>query len=217
MGFIARRECWVLTLRAKALAVVLAIGLGATTIYGAYPFLAINDPRLHDYLILEGWTISSRSVLRQTAAAYRNGHYRGLLIAEEVYGDQELDRYWYPQSHDVVDTLAKYGVPCDAVTIIAYPAVERDRTYRAATAAKEWFIRNKVPIQSADVATIGPHARRSRLLFQQAFGSVGKIGVIALTDELYDPTHWWATSEGFREVQGEAVAYLYARFYLLWR
>ncbi|MGA2556129.1 MAG: hypothetical protein ABSG04_07630, partial [Verrucomicrobiota bacterium] len=55
------------------------------------------------------------------------------------------------------------------------------------------------------------HARRSRLLFQKACGDDTKVGVIALDDVGYDPTHWWRTSEGVREVVGEGIAYLYAR------
>lgn len=29
----------------------------------------------------------------------------------------------------------------------------------------------------------------------------------------YDPRHWWRTSEGVRNVVGESIAYLYARFF----
>ena len=97
------------------------------------------------------------------------------------------------------------------------PAVERDRTYHTAIAAKEWFVRQPLLPRSFDIVTIGPHARRSRFTFRQVFGNAFKIGVIALSDRLYDPNHWWETSEGVREVQGEAAAYIYAHIYLLWK
>jgi len=61
--------------------------------------------------------------------------------------------------------------------------------------------------------TLGPHARRSRLLFQKAFGKEVKVGVISVEDRDYDPAHWWRSSEGVREVLGEAIAYFYAKFF----
>ena len=66
-----------------------------------------------------------------------------------------------------------------------------------------------------DLATLGPHARRSRLLYEKAFGPQVKIGIVALVNREYDPAHWWRTSEGVREVIGEGIAYMYARF-LFW-
>ena len=60
---------------------------------------------------------------------------------------------------------------------------------------------------------MGPHARRTRLLFQEAFGSKVAVGVIAVPDDAYDPRHWWRSSEGVRDVVGEAIAYVYARFF----
>jgi hypothetical protein len=56
------------------------------------------------------------------------------------------------------------------------------------------------------------HARRSRLLFQKAFGPGIEVGVIAIRDREYNPRVWWRYSEGVKEVLSEGAAYLYARF-----
>ena len=58
--------------------------------------------------------------------------------------------------------------------------------------------------------SLTPHARRSKMMFTKVFGKNVAIGIIALNDPLYDPKHWWRTSEGVREVLGEAIAYMYA-------
>ena len=60
---------------------------------------------------------------------------------------------------------------------------------------------------------MGPHARRSRLLYEEALGGEFKIGIIALADRRFDPEHWWRSSEGVRAVVDDTVAYLYARLY----
>ena len=71
-------------------------------------------------------------------------------------------------------------------------------------------------MKALNVATVGAHARRSKLLFEKAFGPTTRVGVVALEDPEYDPMHWWRTSEGVREVLGESIAYVYARLFLVW-
>jgi hypothetical protein len=66
-------------------------------------------------------------------------------------------------------------------------------------------------VHSLNIVTEGVHARRTRLLFQKAFGENAAIGIIAVPNPDYDPKQWWRYSEGVREVVGETVAYLYAK------
>ena len=66
------------------------------------------------------------------------------------------------------------------------------------------------------VLSVGPHSRRSRLLFQKAFGDSATIGVIAAPPQGYDSRRWWIYSEGVRTVISEAIAYGYARL-IFWR
>ena len=65
--------------------------------------------------------------------------------------------------------------------------------------------------ESIDVVSLGVHARRSWILFAQAFSSVD-VGVIAIKSKEYDPSRWWLFSSGVRNVISESIAYLYARF-----
>jgi hypothetical protein len=57
------------------------------------------------------------------------------------------------------------------------------------------------------------HARRTRLLYQKAFGKKVAVGIIAVSNPDYNPTQWWRYSDGVREVIGESIAYIYARFF----
>jgi hypothetical protein len=87
----------------------------------------------------------------------------------------------------------------------------RDRTYSSAVALREWFHHHQPRITGFNVLTEDVHARRTRLLFQEAFGKNVHIGIIAVPSPEYDPNHWWRYSEGVREVLGESIAYLYAK------
>ena len=74
--------------------------------------------------------------------------------------------------------------------LVAVPAeaVARDRTYASALALKKWLRAAGHPATSMNIYA-WVHARRSRLLFQQAFGDEMEIGVIAAEDRSYDPLH----------------------------
>jgi hypothetical protein len=50
-------------------------------------------------------------------------------------------------------------------------------------------------------------------LFQRALGKGVTVGVTSVTDREYDPERWWQSSSGVRDVLGETLAYVYARFF----
>jgi hypothetical protein len=112
--------------------------------------------------------------------------------------------------------LVKYGVSRDSVSVVLYPATDRDRTYHAAIATGKWLDETGRTGRTVNVATPGPHARRSRLIYTKALANKAEVGVVPLQDPRYDPRHWWRTSEGVRDVLGEAIAYVYARFFFSW-
>ena len=69
-----------------------------------------------------------------------------------------------------------------------------------------------VAANALNIITSGAHSRRTRLIFEKAFGDGVAVGVIASRDRDFDPRRWWTSSSGFRTVTGEIIAYLYARF-----
>jgi uncharacterized SAM-binding protein YcdF (DUF218 family) len=93
--------------------------------------------------------------------------------------------------------------------------VKRDRTYVSAVALRDWF-RQRGPAPAAlNVVTTDVHARRTRLLFEKAFGAGTRIGIIAVPDDRFDGVRWWRTSEGVRTVFSESLGYFYARVFFV--
>jgi hypothetical protein len=39
------------------------------------------------------------------------------------------------------------------------------------------------------------------------------VGIIAVSNPEFNPRQWWRYSDGVREVIGESIAYVYARFF----
>ena len=109
--------------------------------------------------------------------------------------------------------LRRGGVGRELIQEVPSPEVSRDRTYSSAVALRNWFRDHGVSVQAINVVTEDVHARRTRLLFQDAFGPKVSVGVIAPQNNEYDPKRWWCYSEGVREILGETIAYVYARFF----
>jgi hypothetical protein len=89
----------------------------------------------------------------------------------------------------------------------------RERTYSSAIALRDWFREHNTPVDNINVLTEGAHARRTRLLYQKAFDQNVTVGIIAVSNPDYNPKQWWRYSDGVREVTGESIAYIYAKFF----
>ena len=209
-GLLVRKERWSLSSRGRFVVLFGLVGLAAGVVLGIHSFLAVTSPAHSDYLVVEGWIHYSDFDL--AAQEFRNGHYKKLLTA-----GVQRDTATKPGSKDTyadyaAEQLKDFGVTDAQEQAVPCWVTHKDRTYNSALAVKKWFLDKGVKIKSIDVLTEGPHARRSRLLYQKAFGSDVEVGIIAVPDPTYDAGHWWRSSEGVREVIGETVAYMYAKF-----
>jgi hypothetical protein len=173
-------------------------------------FLAIDRPVGASVMVVEGWL--PRYAYREAARRFREGRYERIIAAGIRADDYRHSGDGTPDDFGVADLIAS-GVPQgDVYTAVAENAT-RDRTYHAALAVKNALASQGIPATSIDVVTVGAHARRSQLLFQQAFGADRQVGVIGIEDRRYDTAHWWRSSEGVRTVLSETIAYAYARFF----
>jgi hypothetical protein len=209
-GLISRRERWALTWRAWLILLGLGLAGGCLVVRGSHAFLAIDAPVSTTVMVVEGWV--PRYAVTNYVARYHSNYTMIFTTGGATLADYA--------SRDVSDTFAsvvrsrlvRVGVPASKIQIVPCWLVERDRTYASAVALREWCRTNSVQLTAFNVITLGPHARRSRLLHQKAFGDGVKVGVIPLTNVEYDPDHWWRYSEGVKETMSEAAAYLYVRF-----
>ncbi len=210
-GILIRKECWTLSLRAKLVVVAACVGLVLASIRFAYPFLSVTNRMQGEVLVVEGWIPGY--ALEQAVTLFKGGEYRKIFTSGGITGDGVNAAPKRTDADYGATKLRRLGMTNDSVQPIPCWVERKDRTYNAALAVKQWFQENGVSVSSIDIMTLGPHARRSRLLFQKAFGKEVKVGVISVEDRDYDPAHWWRSSEGVREVLGEAIAYIYAKFF----
>lgn len=211
LGLVKCRVCWVPTLRGWLTLFILFVALFAGLIAGLHPFLAVNDPRPGGVLVVEGWVPDY--LMEATIAEYERNAYKQLLVTGGPLENGSPLVNYATIANVGASTVRKLRPDLPNVYAVPAPKVRQDRTYASAVALKAWLReRGQLPAK-LNLVSAGPHSRRSRMLFQKAFGSDAEIGIIAMEDESYDSHRWWASSAGFRIVTGEAIAYVYARFF----
>ena len=163
-------------------------------------------------LVVEGWV--DQYAIDAAVKEFKSGRY------EKIYttGGPVLGNGGYINDYNTsasvgAQRLVSAGVPANRVQMAPSHVSGRDRTYSSALALREYFQTNGVTAKSFNVLTEDVHARRTRLLFQAAFGRETTVGIIAVPDPDYDAKHWWRYSEGVREIIGESIAYVYAKFF----
>jgi hypothetical protein len=207
---LVRKECWCLTWSAKLFIAVFGLLAAVLVMRFAYPFLAITD-RVHgQFLVVEGWI--PPETLKYAVAEFKEGGYQMILTSGGVVRDHLHADIETTYANWAASDLRKLGVASNLVQAAPCGKVKRDRTFSSALAVKAWLEAHHMAVESLNLVTLGPHARRSRLLYDEAFGPKVKIGVIAIPSPDYDAKHWWHYSEGVREVVGEELAYIYAKF-----
>jgi len=207
---VRRREGWFPTWRGWLAGLALLGALGVLFLVRLLPFLAVSRPVETDLLVVEGWVPDF--VHEAGLAEFRRGGYRRLLVTGGPLEFGEPLSEYRTLAERGASVLARYGCPTNVLHAVPAPKVRHDRTYTSAFALRQWLVREQRLPKRLNVVTLGAHARRTRLLFQKAFGDETEIGVIAVPDERFDSRRWWRSSEGFRGVTGEAIAYVYGRF-----
>lgn len=211
-GMLTRKERWGLSWRGRfvlALFVLLAAG---SLLVNIYSFLAVTHRVDTRVLVVEGW--AHDYAIAASVEEFKTGHYpRIYATGGPVTGSGGYTTDYDTSAHVGEGQLKKAGIPAESVQMVPSHVMGRDRTYYSAVALRDWFREQKMAVGSLNVVTENTHARRTRLLFQEAFGKNVKVGIIAVPSPDYDAKHWWRYSDGVREVIGEAIAYVYARVF----
>lgn len=189
---------------------LLTMALAAYSLRWAQPFLAICAPVQAEILVVEGW-IPDNTVQRCVSELRPAEYQRVISVGGPVFGVGPSAKDDDTHAYVGATRLRKYGVPADRVDFVPSTSVTRDRTLQSALDLRRWLDRHGLAPRAINVATMGSHARRTRLLFQAAMGPGVRVGAIGLRNDEYDPDLWWCYSEGVKEVIAEAAGYLYAR------
>jgi hypothetical protein len=211
-GLLKRKERWGFSWRGWLLVTSAGLAAAYFAFLNIHPFLAVTHRVNTNVLVVEGAV--QQYTLRAGAEEFKNGSYERIFTTggpENGNGGYIND--YYTSASVAADSLKKFGIRNDLVQMVPSRVFARERTYSSAVALRDWFRDHNLAIHSFNVLTEGCHARRTQLLYQQAFGNNVTLGIIAVSNPDYNPKDWWRYSDGIREVIGESIAYIYARFF----
>jgi hypothetical protein len=211
-GIFTRKERWGLSWRGWLLVASASLVTAYLVFLNIHPFLAVTHRVNTNFLVVEGWI--HQYAIQASVEEFKTGSYQQVFATGgPVDGNGGYINDYYTSASVGADHLKKFGVPAHLVQMVPSRVIARERTYSSAVALRDWFREHNTPVHSINVLTEDAHARRTRLLYQKAFGKNVAVGVIAVSNPDYDPTQWWRYSDGVREVIGESIAYIYARFF----
>jgi hypothetical protein len=213
-GLLTKRSVVVPTWRGWSLLLVFIGALGSWAFFQAHHFLATNDPVPGGILVVEGYAWDS--MLREAIAEFGRHPYEKVFITGGPIDRGEPLAEYKTLPDLAVATMEKMGMDRKFLQAVSSPPVVKDRTYASAVALREWLHDHHVKVSAMNLMAAGFHARRSRLLFQKAFGPSVRVGVIAYEDDPQGAVKWWTSSAGVRGLVDEGVGYIYARL-LFWQ
>lgn len=203
-----KKQVYVPTVLGWLLLLSCLAGLSFVCVDCVYPFLAYENPNDSDVFIIEGWVPDY--VLDRGLVPFKEGHCRLLITTG---GPLEVGAELASYKTDAELTaarLVKMGFREEQIVAVPSPAVDRDRTYASAQAVRKWLETNPA-VNRANLVTKGAHTRRSFIIFKAVLPATFELGACAVPPRDYNPKRWWTTSEGFRTVVSEGIAYTYAR------
>lgn len=182
-------------------------------ILNIHAFLAKSSPVNADILVVEGWLPDY--AIQSAVAEFRHGSYHKLIT---IGGS--LPRGFYLSEYKTfaelaAATLIALGLDREQLIIVSDPSQSQSRTYNSAVMFNQWLTTSELQIKALNIYTLGTHARRSWLLFKEVLEPQISVGIVATEPLNYDAKIWWHSSEGFRTVISEFLAYLYVRIFKL--
>jgi hypothetical protein len=212
MKLVRKKEVWMPTWKGFVLFFLLIGVIGYSAIRHLYPFLAQNHPQpAAEIIIIEGWMADAE--LKEAANAIRPGQIVVTTGGPVIFGQKILNYDNYAEM--ATARLIAMGISAETIITVPAPDTLRDRTYVSAQVARRKLEELGLFGKSANLYTIGAHARRSYLLFRHVFGKDYPLGVIAVEPPNYHLDLWYRHSAGFKHVVMEFISWIYAQFFLI--
>ena len=206
-----KKQCWRPTILGWIIILLVIALIFRLSLVGIYYFLTVNNPVKSKTLVLEGWVPTY--AIKDAIASFNDNDYDRIIVTGMPIVNYEFIAPYRNTAEATALALKHYGYR-DTVYIATIPTnILVDRTYNTAVATKMIFDEHNQWSKNFNIYSVGVHARRSRFMFEKAFGPDYNIGIIAHRDRTFDPKHWWKSSKGIRNVSNEFVATLYVMLF----
>jgi uncharacterized SAM-binding protein YcdF (DUF218 family) len=170
-------------------------------------FLSLTRRLPVEVLVVEGWI--GHDAVRAAETEFEQYGYQYIVATggpttAEGWQDGDLSYAEMAQRE-----LIRLGIPRDKVILAPAKDSEIKRTYESAVAVSQALRLRGIKPNGLNVFTLGPHARRSWLVFAKVQGPKTKVGVIGWVPPDDQTMQWWQSSDRAKELLTETAGYLY--------
>jgi hypothetical protein len=155
-----------------------------------------------DVLVVEGW-IGQRG-LQAAAVEFVRGGYKYVVTTGGQTDDPRLSSSY---AEIAAQELIRWDIPNDRIIVAASGEIQHPRTFNSARGAWRALQNRGIRPQYANLLTLGPHARRSQLVYSKVFAPATKVGVIAWVPADYGSAPWWRSMRRTGCLLKEIVGY----------
>jgi hypothetical protein len=207
LRLVKRRTVWCPTLFGSFCAVVLVVSPIAWWCRFGESFLCLTERRPAGILVVEGWI--GRAWVRAAAAEFEQGSYRYIVTTGGLTDAKGWMEPGWSYARGAADELLRLGVSQDRIIVAPAAVPESQRTYNSAVAARRVLDSLGIWPQALNVFTLGPHARRSRLVYAKVEGPGTKVRVISWVPSGEHAGPWWRSSDRAKALLTETACYVY--------
>jgi hypothetical protein len=170
-------------------------------------FLSLTSRLPAEILVVEGWI--GRDGVRAAAAEFEQGGYQYVVATGGLSTSKGWDEGGWSYAEKAEGELIRSGVAQDRIIVASARDTERQRTYESAVAVRRALQSRGIYPNNLTVFTLGPHARRSRLVFARVYQPGTQVGVIGWAPPGDENVPWWQSSDRARELLAETAGYVY--------
>jgi DUF218 domain len=207
LRLVQRRTLWCPTLLGSfCVALFLAVPAVWWCFYGE-SFLSLTERRSAEVLVVEGW-IGSDGV-RAAATEFDQRGYKYVVVTGGFTTAKGWGQAGWSYAEGADHELIRSGVPEERIIVAPSRNSESQRTYKSAVATYRALEARGIHPKALNVFTLGPHAKRSRLVFAKVLGAGTEVGVVGWTPFNDQALPWWRSSDRAKELLTETAGYLY--------
>lgn len=188
-------------LGACCVGVLLVTGATWLCIFGE-SFFSLTRRLPAEVLVVEGWI--GNDGVRAAAAEFAGGGYRYMVVTGGRPRDGH-DRSSYAEL--AAQELIRLGVPDDIIIVAPTGETEHERSFKSAASTWRALQQRGIHPAAINVLTLGPHARRSRLVYEKVYAPVTQVGAIAWAPAYYYVEPWWRSGGRAKCFLKEIVGY----------
>jgi len=159
-------------------------------------------------LIVEGWI--SDLALKEVIKHYKTADYKMIITTGGLIKTRNSTKH-KTYAGSAAAYLRNNGLNSINIKSLPTPESAQNRTFLSAVIVRDWLQKQNIKTKQINLYSQGVHARRTKTLYEMAFGKQYRIGINAAKTKEYKLDNWWKSSTGAKYVITEMIGLIWVK------